>query len=129
MNFCKKASLISIQIAIHVDSYRVQGSQTLEKFVNQIARDVEDPFKKISVLQRKRANLAIAGSSEDQKEIRKRDDLRVPAIGSGSDYTPFIQHSGIASLNIGFGDEEEYGQYHSIYDSFDHYIKFMDPRL
>ena len=105
----------------------VQGSQTLERFVNQIARDVEDPFKKVSVLQRKRANLAIAGSSEDQKEIRKRDDLRVPAIGSGSDYTPFIQHSGIASLNIGFGDEEEYGQYHSIYDSFDHYIKYMDP--
>ena len=105
----------------------VQGSQTLEKFVNQVARDVEDPFKKVSVLQRKRANLAITGSAEDKKEIRKRDDLRVPAIGSGSDYTPFIQHSGIASLNISFGDEEEYGQYHSIYDSFDHYTKYMDP--
>jgi N-acetylated-alpha-linked acidic dipeptidase len=105
----------------------VQGSQTLEKFINQIARDVEDPFKKVSVLERLRAYIAITGSSEDKKELRKREDVRVPAIGSGSDYTPFIQHSGIASLNISFGDEEEYGQYHSIYDSFDHYIKFMDP--
>jgi N-acetylated-alpha-linked acidic dipeptidase len=107
--------------------FAAQGSQTLEKFINQIARDVEDPFKKVSVLQRRRARVMVEGSPEEVKDARRRDDIRVPAIGSGSDYTPFIQYAGIASLNIGYGDEEEYGQYHSIYDSFDHYTKFMDP--
>jgi N-acetylated-alpha-linked acidic dipeptidase len=107
--------------------FSAQGSQTLEKFINQIARDVEDPFKKVSVLERRRARVMVEGSPEDVKEARSREDIRVPAIGSGSDYTPFIQYAGIASLNIGYGDEEEYGQYHSIYDSFDHYTRFMDP--
>lgn len=103
------------------------GSQTLEKFVNQVVRDVEDPQKKISVQERARAKKIMEGSQEERKEAHDRDDLRMSALGSGSDYTPFLQFAGIASLNIGYGGEEEYGQYHSIYDSFDHYTKFMDP--
>jgi N-acetylated-alpha-linked acidic dipeptidase len=59
--------------------------------------------------------------------VRSRADLRLDALGSGSDYTPFLQHLGIAALNLGYGGEDEYGQYHSIYDSFDHYTRFMDP--
>jgi len=105
----------------------VEGSQTLEKFMNQVSRDVEDPQKKISIQDRSRAYLILQGTPEDKKDARNREDLRVRAAGSGSDYTPFLQHAGIASLNIGFGGEEEYGQYHSIYDSFDHYIRYMDP--
>ncbi len=106
---------------------KAAGSQTLEKFMNQVARDVEDPQKKISVQERARALLIMKGSPEARKEAHNREDLRLPALGSGSDYTPFLQHAGIASLNIGYGGEEEYGQYHSIYDSFDHYTRFMDP--
>lgn len=105
----------------------VEGSQTLEKFFNQVARDVPDPEKKISALARARANLLFTGTPDDQKEARTRADLRMPALGSGSDYTAFLQFAGIASLNIGFGGEEQYGQYHSIYDSFDHFTRFCDP--
>ena len=95
--------------------------------MNQVMRDVEDPEKKISVQERARAKQIIEGSADERKEAHNREDLRLPALGSGSDYTPFLQFAGIASLNIGYGGEEEYGQYHSIYDSFDHYTKFMDP--
>ena len=48
-------------------------------------------------------------------------------MGSGSDYSSFIQHVGVPSLNIGFGGENEGGEYHSIYDSYDHYSKYKDP--
>lgn len=106
--------------------FDAQGSQTLEKFLNQVVRDVEDPQKKISVQQRLRSYFFVEGDPKAKKEAKEREDLRLPAAGSGSDYTPFLQHAGIASLNIGFGGEEEYGQYHSIYDSFDHYVRFMD---
>jgi len=51
------------------------------------------------------------------------------ALGSGSDFTPFLQHAGIASLNLGFGDDDPSGVYHSIYDSFDHYVRYNDPDL
>jgi N-acetylated-alpha-linked acidic dipeptidase len=105
----------------------VGGSHTLEKFVNEVARDVTDPQKKITVWERQRASRILQGSPEERKEARERADLRISALGSGSDYTPFLQHLGVASLNIGFGGEDGGGSYHSVYDSFDHYTRFGDP--
>ncbi|MFQ5739830.1 MAG: M28 family metallopeptidase [Acidobacteriota bacterium] len=105
----------------------VGGSHTLEKFINQVARDVVDPQKAVSVWERWRARRLAGQSLEARQDTRKREDLRIAALGSGSDYTPFLQHLGIASLNIGFGGEDRGGSYHSIYDSFDHYARFADP--
>jgi N-acetylated-alpha-linked acidic dipeptidase len=104
----------------------IGGSHTLEALANQVARDVADPQKKVSVGERLRAGLILEGPPEQRGELRA-GAFRIYPLGSGSDYTPFLQHLGIASLNIGFGGEDEYGQYHSIYDSFDHYTRFMDP--
>ena len=103
------------------------GSASLEPFVNEIAKDVTDPETKVSVQERAKAHLRLNGSPEAAKEVRERGELRLPALGSGSDFTPFLQHLGVASLNIGFGDDDGGGSYHSIYDSFDHYTRFLDP--
>ena len=105
----------------------VGGSHTLEPLVNQAARDVRDPEKGVSVLERAKAARILNGTPEERADARSRTDLRIGALGSGSDFTPFLQHLGISSINIGFGGEEQYGQYHSIYDSFDHYTRFGDP--
>ncbi len=106
---------------------RAQGSHSLERLVNQAARDVIDPQKKISVAERLRALRLTRGSAEEQKDARDRAELRIGALGSGSDYTAFLDHLGIASLDVRFGGEDEGGSYHSIYDSFDHYTRFGDP--
>ncbi|MBA3342206.1 MAG: M28 family peptidase [Gemmatimonadaceae bacterium] len=103
------------------------GSHTLERFINEVARDVIDPQKKIPVLERRKASERVNGDAERVREAKSRADLRIEALGSGSDYTPFLQHLGIASLNIGYGGESGGGSYHSIYDSFDHYTRFGDP--
>ncbi len=103
------------------------GSHALETLVDQVAADVTDPETGVSVADRLRARARVEGSPEEQRLAADKKPLRLSALGSGSDYTPFLQHLGIASLNIGYGDEEEYGQYHSIYDSFDHYVRFVDP--
>ncbi len=71
-----------------------------------------------------RSNIIVNGSEEEKKDAEDRKDLRISALGSGSDFSPFLQHAGIASLNIGYGGESGGGEYHSIYDSYDHYIKF-----
>jgi N-acetylated-alpha-linked acidic dipeptidase len=105
------------------------GSHTLEKFFNQVARDVLDPQKNISLTERRRAYDLIHGSAEAQKDARDRADLRIGALGAGSDYSPYIQHLGIPSMNVGFGGEGEGGEYHSIYDSFDHFTRFKDPNF
>ncbi len=99
------------------------GSHTLEHFINQIAREIEDPQTGVSVWERLRARLVVNGVDE----AFTRPDLRISALGSGSDYTPFLQHLGIASLNIGYGGENRGGSYHSMFDSFDYYSRFGDP--
>ena len=106
------------------------GSHTLERLVTQVARDVPDPERNVSVLTRMRALEATqATSPEAKKEAREHDLIRLDALGSGSDFTPFLQHTGVAALNIGYGGEGGGGSYHSVYDSFDHYIRFGDPNF
>jgi N-acetylated-alpha-linked acidic dipeptidase len=105
----------------------MQGSHTLERFMNDVARSVEDPETKVPVWKRARARaIAEAPSAERRKQIRERADLRLGALGSGSDYTAFIDHLGVASLNLGFGGLDDDGIYHSIYDSFHWYTSFSD---
>jgi N-acetylated-alpha-linked acidic dipeptidase len=105
----------------------VGGSHTLERFINEIARDVAQPKMSKSVWEAlKERRIEQARTEEDKKELRERADLRISALGSGSDYTPFIQHLGIASLNTGFGGAGGGGIYHSVYDTFHWYTKFSD---
>jgi N-acetylated-alpha-linked acidic dipeptidase len=111
----------------------MSGSHTLEKFINGVARDVKDPETGLSVwkrLQARRIERASASATtsqqQDRQEARQRPDLRISALGSGSDYSAFIDHLGVASLNLGFGGEDEGGIYHSVYDDFNWYTHFSD---
>ena len=105
----------------------IQGSHTLEKFSNDVARDIADPETKLSAWKRNHLKeIADAKTPEDRQKIRERVDGRIEALGSGSDFTVFLQHNGVASLNIGFGTEDGGGIYHSIYDDFYWYTHFSD---
>ncbi len=104
---------------------RAEGSHSLETLVNEVARGIQDPEKNISLWKRSQLK-RIADSPSDRKELRSRPDLRISALGSGSDYTAFIDHLGIPSLNLAFGGEGGGGVYHSIYDDFYWYTRFAD---
>ena len=105
----------------------MDGSHTLERFANGVARDIQDPETKLSVLQRLHLRqIERARNAEDREQIRERPDARVAALGSGSDYTAFIDHLGIASLDLSFEGEDHSGIYHSIYDDFYWYTHFSD---
>ena len=108
---------------------RLGGSHVLERFFNQIMEDVRDPRLDISVKERRRAYLKLHATSDKEKKESKRQDLRIYPLGSGSDYTPFLQHLGIASANIGFGGEGNDGSYHTLYDTYEHFTKWRDPGL
>ena len=109
---------------------RLQGSHTLERFLNGVVRDMRDPRSGESVWKIvKDKRLEEAGDDEEEKKkIDGRRDLRLAALGSGSDYTVFLDHLAIASTNLSFSGEGG-GVYHSIYDSFDWYRRFGDPQF
>jgi N-acetylated-alpha-linked acidic dipeptidase len=102
------------------------GSHTLERFINDVARDIKDPETSLSVWARRQAQVIAGGSAAERTEARGREDLRIDALGSGSDFSPFLQHAGIAALDLGFGGEDSSGIYHSVYDDFYFYAKFLD---
>jgi len=106
---------------------QASGSHTLEHVVNEVAKAVTDPETKGSVWKRWQARVIASASGDRRAEARARPDLRIGALGSGSDYTPFLQHHGVASLNLSFGGFDDDGIYHSIYDDFYHFSKFSDP--
>ena len=117
-----------LAVYINTDSngrgfFGMGGSHTLQPFINQVARDVTDPQTGVTVLERRRARDLANGSSTTPPS----GDIPISPLGSGSDYTPFLQHMGISSLNIGFGGENPGGSYHSLYDTFEHYTRFGDP--
>ncbi len=107
----------------------VEGSHSLQHSISQIAGDVKDPETGATVLQRAGAARRVAAyeAGHPLEPADEADELQLGALGSGSDFTPFLQHLGISSLNLEFRGETDYGVYHSAYDSFDHFRRFVDP--
>lgn len=104
------------------------GSHTLQTLVNGVLEDVVDPQTGVSVAERRRAYMRTQGDAED-RAAASEPELVLSPLGSGSDYTPFLQHLGIASLNTSFGGEGSGGSYHTRYDTYAHYTRFRDPGL
>ena len=107
----------------------VGGSHTLQRFVNDVARSIQDPETHLTVWKRSElAHIERSHSADERRQLRSPNgEVPINALGSGSDYTPFLQHLGIASLNIGYGGEvSSAGVYHSIYDDFYWYTHFGD---
>ncbi len=106
----------------------IEGSHSLENFINGVARDVKDPETNLTVWKRDQlAEIDRAKSDSARQTLRGHGDLHIEALGSGSDYTPFLDFCGIASINLGFYGESGGGIYHSIYDDFDWYTHYGDP--
>lgn len=107
-----------------------EGSPTLQKFVNSVAADITDPEKHISVEQRLRLRqISHASSQSERDELRGGGELKLGVLGSGSDFSAFLDHVGIPTLVLSFGGEGSgaAGVYHSIYDDFYWFSHFGDP--
>jgi N-acetylated-alpha-linked acidic dipeptidase len=111
----------------------VEASHDLQRMINQVGDDVQDPETKVSVEQRLRAAIKVRALTEPRQEkeakiVASGGDTPVGPLGSGSDYSAYLQHLGLASINLGFGGEDQQGGvYHSLYDTYYHYARFGDP--
>lgn len=103
------------------------GSHTLEPFFNEIIKVVPDPQTGVSIGERRYAKTVLDADAAGRTKLIGNKHMKLSALGAGSDYSPFLQHLGIASMNLGFGGEDPAGVYHSIYDNYNHYTRFGDP--
>jgi N-acetylated-alpha-linked acidic dipeptidase len=103
------------------------GTHDLQTFISGVTKDVQDPETGLTVFKRSHlASIANAKDAEERRDLRKRGDLVVYALGDGSDFTAFQDLAGIPTLDVGFGGEDDGTQYHSIYDDFYWYTHFVD---
>ena len=105
----------------------VSGSHSLEPFFNEIANDVIDPQTGVSIKERKYAVAIVTADKTARASLIGNKNIKLGALGAGSDWSGFLQFLGIASMNLSFGGEGQGGEYHSIYDSYDHFVRFTDP--
>jgi len=104
-----------------------EGSHALEPFFNEVTEQVIDPETNISIRERKYAKAMVDADRTGRIKLMGNKYMKIAALGAGSDYTPFLQHLGIASMDINFAGESKGNQYHSIYDTYDHFTRFIDP--
>ncbi|HEY6621474.1 MAG TPA: transferrin receptor-like dimerization domain-containing protein [Steroidobacteraceae bacterium] len=132
------AAELKVKAVLYVNSdtngrgfLRAEGSHAVQHFLSEVARDVKDPETGGTVLARalaeRRVSTLDATRPNSAPPTGAAGDLHLGALGSGSDFTPFLQHVGVNSVNLGFEGETQYGVYHSAYDSFDHFRRFVDP--
>jgi N-acetylated-alpha-linked acidic dipeptidase len=95
------------------------GSPSLEGFLKEVLRDVNDPVSGKPLIETPRGHAGRMGASGVAPEFQ------LGALGAGSDYVAFLDHAGVASLNLGFGGGDS-GVYHSIYDTFTWFQRFSD---
>lgn len=106
------------------------GSPVLQTFIGGVARDIQDPETHLTVEKRLRLlRISRATSAARRAELRSGRELDIDVLGSGSDWTAFLDHLGIATLSLGFGGEGGGGVYHSIYDDFYWYSHFADTKF
>jgi len=103
------------------------GSHSLEPFFNEIANDVTDPQTGVSIKERKYALTIVNADKSTRAKLIGNKNIKLGALGAGSDWSGFLQFLGIASMNLSFGGEGQGGEYHSVYDSYDHFVRFTDP--
>ncbi|HEV2763251.1 MAG TPA: M28 family metallopeptidase [Pyrinomonadaceae bacterium] len=126
----KAVAYVNMDAAVSGSNFGAASVPSLWKLVRGATRDVRDPRTRKSVYE---AWQQRARESQPEAELTDAQagsdtpiaEARIGALGSGSDYTPFLQHLGVPSLDMGFGGD--YGVYHSVYDSFNWMAKHGDP--
>jgi N-acetylated-alpha-linked acidic dipeptidase len=123
----KAVAYLNMDAAVSGANFGASGVPSLWKAIREATRAVNDPKTGKTVYQqwqdRVREERPEADSSMGNGE--GAGEARIGALGSGSDYTPFLQHLGVPSVDMGFGGD--YGVYHSAYDSFHWMSRFGDP--
>ena len=113
------------------------GSSDFQHVMNQVAAGVTDPETHVDVSARQRAKLRVDALAPDATDAERSaaklaakadHDVPMPALGSGSDYSPFLNHLGLPVIDLAYeGEGESSGIYHSVYDTFEHHSRFVDP--
>ncbi len=120
-------------VAVSGTNFNASAVPSLKEFVRDVTRQVPSPkggtvyeqWRKDQAEGRGRRGAAANPFTAPSNSTVNAEDVRVGDLGSGSDFTPFIQHLGVPSTDI--GSDGPYGVYHSVFDNYNWFIRNADP--
>ena len=118
----KAVAYLNVDVAVNGLNYGASSVPSLWKLIRSATREVKDPKTGKTVYQQRQDR---AREQRNETDSDYNDEAHISPLGSGSDYTPFLQHLGVPSTDMGFGGD--YGVYHSAFDSFYWMSHFGDP--
>jgi len=118
----KAVAYLNVDVAVSGGNFGAYSVPSLWKLIRDVTRDVKDPKTGKTIYQQWQDH---AKENRPTNDTADKSEARIEALGSGSDYTPFLQHLGVPSTDMGFNGD--YGVYHSAYDSFYWMDHFGDP--
>jgi N-acetylated-alpha-linked acidic dipeptidase len=126
------AAYFNMDVAVAGKKFGASGTPSLKEFIREIAKAVPAPEGGTVYDSWKKASQSGAEANHPQETATFRErpnaaqgDVPVGDLGSGSDYTVFLQHLGVPSTDI--SSSGDYGVYHSVFDNFAWFKKFGDP--
>ncbi|MBI5168627.1 MAG: M28 family metallopeptidase [Candidatus Eisenbacteria bacterium] len=125
---------VNVDAAVSGKDLRAGGSHALRDLVLEVARDVRDPSQNRALWNTMMDRAWSEGRAEWSRQNRLRRnrgeqvkpfEWQLPSLGSGSDYTVFVDHLGVPCLDFAFSGLQ--GAYHSMYDDFEYVDRVLDP--
>ncbi len=126
------AAYFNMDVAVSGKKFGASSVPTLKEFIREIAKAVPSPQGGTVYDQWKKTSDPNAEGNHPKESSTFRpssaaihNDVPVGDLGSGSDYTVFLQHLGVPSTDV--SSTGDYGVYHSVFDNFAWFKKFGDP--
>lgn len=128
------AAYFNMDVAVSGPNFGASAVPSLKTFVRDVTRmvpsakgqgSVYDVWKQSQAARRGDRASEDNSGSQNRPPVAADADVNVGDLGSGSDYTPFLQHAGVPATDI--GSSGSYGVYHSVFDNFNWYKRFGDP--
>jgi N-acetylated-alpha-linked acidic dipeptidase len=127
------AAYFNVDVAVSGPNFGASAVPALKQFVRDATKMVPSPkggtvyevWKEAKAKDANRVSADLAGSQNRPPNARVDQDVEVGDLGSGSDYSVFLQRLGVPATDIGSGGP--YGVYHSVFDNFAWFKKFADP--
>jgi N-acetylated-alpha-linked acidic dipeptidase len=115
----------NVDVAVSGPNFSAAAVPSLKQFIREIARSVPSPAG--GTVYEVWRNERSEGNERRPSNAPSDGDVRVGDLGSGSDFTPFLQHVGVPSTDIGSGGP--YGVYHSVFDNYAWFTMNADPHF
>jgi N-acetylated-alpha-linked acidic dipeptidase len=130
----KAVAYLNMDSGVAGTHFGASAVPSLGRLIKEVAGEVKDPATGRSIFavwaaegEKVRRGSGLPYAVLNSTQAPEEKGARVGSLGSGSDYSPFLQHRGVPALDVGFSGP--YGVYHSIYDSLDWMQKFGDPQF